>query len=96
LLLRRYTFSFILNFNEESVIFLMQAYRCGNPPGMTVNICEALLDHPENGNFHFVGQPAKLVWDLQVNFDPAAFREAIHVPAKRGRKAGRIKQGRVQ
>ena len=34
--------------------------------------------------------------DLQVDFDAAAFREAIHVPAKRGSKTGYVEQRGMQ
>src|ERR1700678_1439011 len=63
---------------------------------MTMNIREALLDHTENRNFHVVGQPAKRFRDMQLNFDLAAFRESVHVPAKRGRKTSGIKKRRMQ
>jgi len=44
-----------------------------------MNIGEAFLDEPENRDLHLVGEPTKLCRNLEVDFDVAAFREAVHV-----------------
>src|ERR1700687_4936430 len=74
----------------------MHADRSGSTSRMTMNICEALLDHSKNCDFHLIRQPAKLIRNIQIDLDFTAFREAVHVPAKRGCETGYIKQWGMQ
>jgi hypothetical protein len=83
LFVHRYAFAVILNFDENPMILLMHAYRSGSTARMTMNIGKAFLDHSKNCDFHLVREPAKLGWNIQVNFNLTAFREAIHILAKR-------------
>lgn len=58
-----------------------------------MNIGEAFLDEAENRDFHLIGKPTKLSRSLEVDFDVAALRKAVDVPAKSRCKAGYVEQG---
>jgi hypothetical protein len=96
LFFERYTFARVLNLNAHAPIFLMHAYPSGSTSRMTMNVREALLNHPKNCDFHLIRQPAKLIRYVQIDLDFTAFREAVHVPAKRRCETGYIKQWGMQ
>lgn len=63
---------------------------------MAVNVGEALLHHAENRGLRFSGQAPEVLGKIEVDSDLAAQRETIHIPAKSGRQARFVEQGRMQ
>jgi hypothetical protein len=48
---------------------------------MSVNVRESFLHCAEQGDFYVLLQPIKLWWQVKVDLDAAALREAIDVQA---------------
>jgi len=59
---------------------------------MSVNVRESFLDCTEQGDFYILLQPTKLWWQVKVDPDAAALREAIDVQANRRANARFIEQ----
>ena len=57
-----------------------------------MDVGQTFLNDPKDGDFHFVWQPAEIAGDFQIHLNIAAFREAIHIPAKGRGKAGDIEE----
>jgi hypothetical protein len=49
-----------------------------------MNISRTLLHDPEDSNLNFIGQPAEIKWNIEVDSYLAALRESVHIPAERG------------
>ena len=47
-----------------------------------MNVGQTLLNNAENGQFGVIWQPSKIGRDFQIDFNLAAFRKAVYVPAK--------------
>jgi len=63
---------------------------------MTMDIGEAFLHHPEDGELHFFGKPLEALWDVELRYDLAAFGESLDVAVKRRGETCFIQQRRMQ
>src|SRR5882762_4799713 len=61
-----------------------------------MNIGEALLHNPKDGELHLLGHARKLLRDVELCIDLAAFGESFNIAAKRRCKTCSIQQGRMQ
>ena len=61
-----------------------------------MNIGERFLDDAENCSLHLGRKAAEILGEVEIDFDAAALRETIDVPANGGTQAGLVQQRRVQ
>src|SRR5579864_410730 len=87
-----YAFARVFDLHNQAAVFFTNRYFCAIASGVTVNVGETLLNKPKDCDFHLVRESAELRWNLEVDFDVAAFREAVHIPAQSRCKAGDVKQ----
>ncbi len=64
--------------------------------GVTVDVCQAFLDCPEHSDFSVLWKAAKVLRQVQVDFNIAPLREASHVPSQSRGEACLIEQGRMK
>src|SRR5205823_1275471 len=93
---RRYALALIFHFHLNFAAEAQDANCSHRAPGMTVNICKALLDHAKKCCFHFLWEPTKTVRDVKINLNLAAFRKSFQVHAKGRGEADFIKQWRME
>lgn len=63
----------VFDLYDNRLMFLANRNDGGIAAGVTMNVGETFLDHAEYGDFHLVGEPAKLGWNLYVDLDAASF-----------------------
>ena len=48
---------------------------------MAMDVGQAFLDDPINGNLHFAGKWTEVLIDLQTRFNSTALRESLYQPS---------------
>ena len=76
-----YARAIILNLQRDGGDFASQADHRRLGVGMAMNIGQTFLDDAKDGHFHIAGQSSKVVGNVQVDFQSAAFRQSGHEPA---------------
>src|SRR5260370_37747534 len=63
---------------------------------MTMDICEAFLHEPKDGQFHFAGKSSKPFGNLKDNLEAAAFGQSADIPRYGRAQSFFIQQRRME
>jgi len=81
LVFRRDAFAVINNvYNQAGALWLNANFR-GGASRMPMNIGETFLYDSEDGQFGVIREAVKIIRNFQVDFNLAAFRKTVHIPA---------------
>src|ERR1700722_16279340 len=74
----------VFNRHTDHAVFTLDPDQRGFASRMTMNVGQAFLHQPEYEEFHFGGESAEVIGNLQVNRHTAALRKTAHKPTERG------------